>query len=121
VERTVDQSIEGLRWVVPDTKVDKQVKEDDLLQFRPYAQRVFGHRGCKMDIPRELEGRASRRRAGKKSSRGRKRQKPRLWAFTGAVFQYTPGKRGGAGGSGGKWWVIRRRRLRALHAKHKPK
>ena len=69
-------------------------------------------------VHRELNGRKERKRKGKKSTRGRKRQKPRLWAYQDAVFQFTPGKRGGEGGSGGKWWVIRRRRLRALHNKH---
>jgi hypothetical protein len=34
------QCIEGLRWVVPGTKADKEPEEGDKLQFRQYAQSV---------------------------------------------------------------------------------
>ena len=49
-ERTVSQCIEGLRWVVPGTKADKDPAENDLLQFRKYAQRVVGPQGWALPV-----------------------------------------------------------------------
>jgi hypothetical protein len=40
-ERSVSQCIEGMRWVVPGTKSDKEPAGNDLLQFRKYAERVL--------------------------------------------------------------------------------
>jgi hypothetical protein len=48
VERSVDQCIEGLRWVVPGTKGDKEIKENDLLYSPSFSPR--GETGGDLDF-----------------------------------------------------------------------